>query len=278
MTDIISPQWLFDHLNDANLVIVDCRFVLGQPNTGLKAYQEKHIPGAYYLDMEKDLSGSVEKHGGRHPIPRQDLLAKKLGNIGINEQTHVIAYDDQQGAMASRLWWLLKYLGHDQVSILDGGWKQWIKHGFPITNTLPSNSPTIFTPKLQKNMLATMEEVLKKLDQTDMILIDSREEKRYSGEEEPIDPVAGHIPSAINYFWQGVLKDTGIWKERDELEAHFQSLPKDKEIIVYCGSGITATPNFLALKLAGYQKVKLYAGSWSDWITHPQNPIEKEKR
>ncbi|SFJ00375.1 thiosulfate/3-mercaptopyruvate sulfurtransferase [Thermoflavimicrobium dichotomicum] len=275
MTDIISPEWLLHHLDDPDVIIIDCRFTLGQPEAGFKAYQQQHLPGAFHLDLEKDLSGPITDHGGRHPLPNPQKIAKTFENMGIDEQKHVIAYDDQQGAMAARLWWLLQYLGHSKVSILDGGWSKWIELGYPTTTIQPEAKPTTFTPHLHQELLAEMEEIRQKLHHPDTILVDSRDERRYRGEYEPMDPIAGHIPGARNYFWQEVLQKQGEWKKTSELEKHFQALPKDKEIIVYCGSGVTATPNFLALKQAGYKRVKLYAGSWSDWISYPDNPIAK---
>lgn len=275
MDPIVSMNWVYNHLHHPHQVIVDCRFILGNPEAGRKAYHQEHIPGAIYLDLEKDLSGPIQKHGGRHPLPDLETFAKKLGNLGINENIRVIAYDDQGGAMASRLRWLLTYIGHPQTYVMDQGFTKWKEQGYPTTNQIPSYEPLQFIPKPKMDYAADYDEVKEKMKSQDTIIIDSREPKRYRGEEEPIDAVAGHIPGAKNYFWKEVLTGSGTWKDENQLKQHFQALPKDKEIIVYCGSGITATPNILALKKAGFSRVKLYPGSWSDWISHPEAPIAK---
>jgi thiosulfate/3-mercaptopyruvate sulfurtransferase len=275
MNRIVDMKWVRDHLEDPGVVLVDCRFVLGKPDYGREAYLREHIPGAFYLDLEKDLSGTAGPAGGRHPLPEPDRFAAKLGAIGVNETVHVVAYDDQGGAMASRLWWLLTYFGHHRVSVMNGTFSLWKERGYPVTAQVPETSPRLFTPRPQPGMLVDATEVLRKLNDPDSILVDSRELKRYLGEEEPIDPVAGRIPGAEHSFWKGVLNENGEWKSPDELAEHFARFPRDKELIVYCGSGVTATPNILGLKEAGFEKVKLYAGSWSDWITDPNRPVEK---
>ncbi|SEM72522.1 sulfurtransferase [Lihuaxuella thermophila] len=277
MNRIVSMDWVANHLDQPGLVLVDCRFTLGQPDAGKKAYLHSHLPGAFYLDLEKDLSGPVREHGGRHPLPDIQILAGKLGKIGIDENVHVVAYDDQGGAMASRLWWLLTYLGHEQVSVMNGTFSRWREQGYPVTAELPSAEPRTFIPRTQPRMMADMNEVKQKLHQKETLLLDSREEKRYLGEEEPIDPVAGHIPGAKHSFWKDVHNEQGGWKTPEELRQLFGKFPPANEIIVYCGSGVTATPNVLALCEAGYRNVKLYPGSWSDWISYRENPIARGK-
>lgn len=275
MNPILSIDWVRNHLDHPNQVLIDCRFILGQPEAGRQAYEQEHLPGAFYFDLEKDLSGPVQKHGGRHPLPDIEAFSHKLSNIGIDETVRVIAYDDQGGAMASRLWWLLTYLGHPQTYVMDQGFTQWKKKGYPVSAKLPSYTPRTFIPTPNPDVIVDFQEVKQRLGKKDTIIIDSREPKRYRGEEEPIDAIAGHIPGAKNYFWKRVLTDSGAWKDEDQLKQHFQTLPKDQEIIVYCGSGITATPNILALKRAGFTQVKLYPGSWSDWISHSDAPIAR---
>ncbi|MFC4546341.1 sulfurtransferase [Paenactinomyces guangxiensis] len=270
-------DWVAKHLNDPRLCLIDCRFALGDPEAGRRAYRQGHLPGALYLDLEKDLSGPVREHGGRHPLPDIEILARKLGEIGIDENSHVAAYDDQGGAMASRLWWLLTYLGHDCVSVMNGTFSQWQKAGYPVTTEIPATNSRHFPPHPRPHMLASMEEVKQKLHQATTVLVDSRDEKRYLGEEEPVDPVAGHIPGARHFFWKQVQDQNGNWKNAAQLRDHFSPLSTANEIIVYCGSGVTATPNILALKEAGYKNVKLYAGSWSDWISYSDNPIARGK-
>ncbi|OAS82727.1 sulfurtransferase [Metabacillus litoralis] len=276
MQHIVSSEWLAGEIerNNKNLVIVDTRFNLSNPEEGYKQYLEGHLPGAVYVDLEKHLSEPIDKHGGRHPLPQVDKLAKKLGDLGISNDSHVVIYDDQGGMNASRLWWLLNYIGVSNAVVLDGGFKKWTIENNSVTAVVPNPSPKTLLPQLNNEWKWVDHfEVQKKLNQTDTILIDSRENPRYLGEFEPIDAVAGHIPGAKNYFWKDVLNKEGSWKEIEELITNFSDIPLNKEIIVYCGSGVSACPNILALKEAGYSNVKLYAGSWSDWISYPDNPI-----
>ncbi|MFC5703237.1 sulfurtransferase [Cohnella faecalis] len=273
MKSIVSLKWLLARMYEADLVIADCRFQLGKPDAGREAYEESHIPGAVYLDLEKDLSAPVGEHGGRHPLPDIEALVKSLSKAGIGPDTRVVAYDDQGGAMASRLWWLLKYLGHDNAYVLDEGFSAWKREGFPISSEQKVLIPAPFVAEVRPDLVVGMEEVRRKKSEPGVVLIDSREAPRYRGEVEPIDKAAGHIPGAINRFWAEGRRADGTWKNADEQAERFADLPRDAEIIVYCGSGVTATPNVLALEAAGFENVKLYAGSWSDWISYSGNAI-----
>ncbi|MCD1260028.1 sulfurtransferase [Paenibacillus athensensis] len=273
MNTIVSLEWLQAHAADERLVIADCRFVLGQPDAGREAYAAGHIPGAFYVDLEKDLSGALMAHGGRHPLPDLGAFSILVGQLGIDGETTVVAYDDQGGAMASRLWWMLRFLGHTRVHVLDRGFGAWQAAGYPVTAEVPLAVPRTFSPKVHRAMLASMDEVRDKLGRAGTVLVDSREERRYLGLEEPIDKVAGHIPGARHYFWKDALGEGGAWKSAAEQERRFAGLHDADEIIVYCGSGVTACPNVLALTEAGFANVKLYSGSWSDWISWADNPI-----
>lgn len=273
MKHIVSLDWLKEHMEDPDLVIVDCRFTLGQPEAGRNSYLQDHIPGAFYMDLEEDLSGPKQSHGGRHPLPDLGAFSILVGATGIDATRKVVAYDDQGGAMASRLWWMLQFLGHTEVYVLDRGYSAWKAAGYPVTDEIPVAVPRTFSPKVLRHMLASHDEVHLKLEQPGTVLVDSREAKRYLGLEEPIDPVAGHIPGAKNYFWKDVLNEQGAWKSADEQEARFRELQAADEIIVYCGSGVSACPNVLALTEAGFTNVKLYSGSWSDWISYEENPV-----
>jgi thiosulfate/3-mercaptopyruvate sulfurtransferase len=273
MKHIVSQAWLKEHLEDQDLVLVDCRFALGKPDLGRSEYVQDHIPGAFYMDLEQDLSGPKMIHGGRHPLPDLGAFSILVGQIGIDATRKVVAYDDQGGAMASRLWWMLQFLGHSEVYVLDQGYSAWKAAGNPVTDDVPVASPRIFSPKVLRYMLASHDEVQDKLGKAGTVLVDSRETKRYLGLEEAIDPKAGHIPGAHNYFWKDVLNEQGAWKSAEEQEEHFKQLQAADEIIVYCGSGVTACPNVLALKEAGFENVKLYSGSWSDWISYEDNPV-----
>jgi thiosulfate/3-mercaptopyruvate sulfurtransferase len=277
MKNIVNMEWLAANIDRPDVRIIDCRFDLANPKAGFEEYVKSHIKGALYFDLEKDLSAPVSTHGGRHPLPDLRTLVNKLSAAGIEDKVTVIAYDDQNGAFASRFWWMLKYLGHPQVFVLNGNFSHWKQKRLPVTDEIPTVERKQFIPKVQSHMAIEMSELREKVlsQDSNVVLIDSRETKRYLGIEEPIDKKAGRIPSAVNYFWKESLSEDGYWKNATELEMRFSSIPKDKEIIVYCGSGVTACPNFIALKEAGFQHVRLYVGSWSDWISYEKNPIEK---
>ncbi|MEB3101879.1 sulfurtransferase [Ferviditalea candida] len=271
--NIVQLEWLAQRLGEPDVVVADCRFNLGNPNEGKQAYQAGHIPGAIFFDLEEDLSSPVGVHGGRHPLPDLETFIRKLGMRGIGGETTVVAYDDQGGTMASRLWWMLQFLGHDRVYVLERGFSAWKSAGYPVTIDLPELREREFTGSARTDMLASMEEVKALSMRPEAALIDSREAGRYKGLFEPIDPVAGHIPGALNYFWKDNLREDGTWKSPEELRRRFVGLSDSEEIAVYCGSGVSACPNVLALREAGFRNVKLYAGSWSDWISYPDNRI-----
>ena len=268
---IVSAQYLSEHLDDPQVVIVDCRFALADPELGYQQYQMSHIPKAHYLDLNKDLSAPVERHGGRHPLPNLKELANKLAAIGVNfQETQVVAYDDSRLAFAARLWWLLRYLGHDKVALLDGGWTAWQSQGYPVTDVVPTNKPGTFIPQLRDYWLVDIDAVKVRKDLPGVAVVDSRESDRYLGKHEPIDPIAGHIPGAINYPWQDVTNPQGYLRSIAEQQQRWRDVEQDTEVIVYCGSGVTACVNLFSLELAGIHTGKLYAGSWSDWCSYLQ--------
>jgi thiosulfate/3-mercaptopyruvate sulfurtransferase len=269
---LVSQEWLHQHLHDPQVVIVDCRFVLGQPDEGRKRYEKGHIPGAIYMDLEKDLSGPKGPHGGRHPLPDLAEFARKIGQAGIDQTVAVVAYDDS-GEMAARFWWMMRYLGHPNVKVLDGGYENWVQEGYPVTQEIPVRPSRIFQPKVQHHMIADMQYVKERSEKS--VLIDARAGERYRGESETIDPVAGHIPGAVNCFWKEGLRPDGTWKSREEQRARFHHLAGAEEVIVYCGSGVTACANVLALEEAGVENIRLYLGSWSDWCSYPENPVAR---
>ncbi len=271
MNPLVSPTWLLEHIANPNLRIVDTRFWLGKPNAGLEAYQAGHIAGAVFLDLESDLS-SV-KHpdgiGGRHPLPNPDVLAAKLGSLGIGNQHQIIAYDDPssgQGFYAAHLWWLLRYLGHDAVQVLDGGIATWTA---PLETTVPVYPTTTFTPRVRSEMIVDAQTVATRASST--TLIDSRASERYMGITEPLDKKAGHIPGAINLNWADSFEN-GIWKSPQSQQARF-NLENPEDTILYCGSGVSACANLLALEIAGLHGAKLYTGSWSDWVSDQTRQI-----
>ncbi len=266
---VVSSEWLFANLNDSQVVIVDCRFSLADSQLGQKQYQASHISRSYHLDLNQDLSSPVGENGGRHPLPDINNLAKKLANIGINSQkTLVVAYDDSRFAFASRLWWLLRYLGHDHVAVLDGGFCGWQKAGYPVSEVISVPKRGTFTPRLRTEKVVDYTYVRNSKDSPNIVLVDSRESDRYRGEREPIDKIAGHIPGALNYPWQEVTDASGFLLPQLEHRQRWEQLEANKEILVYCGSGVTACVNLLSLEMAGISTGKLYSGSWSDWISH----------
>ena len=273
MKNIVSMRWLLARMYEPDVAIVDCRFLLGQPDAGREAYEAGHIPGAVYLDLEKDLSAPVTKHGGRHPLPDLAALASRLAKAGIGSNNRIIAYDDQGGMNASRLWWLLRYMGHEQAYIMDEGFSAWQNAKFPVTTDVPVQIPSSFDLNLQPQMLASVEDVQQASASGSAVLIDSRDARRYAGLEEPIDAKAGHIPGAVNYFWKDILGADSRWSGVEALEERFVKLGKNDAIIVYCGSGVSACPNVIALEEAGFSNVKLYSGSWSDWISYEGNAV-----
>ena len=272
MTDtpfIVSAPYLEELLNQPEVVVVDCRFALLEPELGYQQYKKSHISGAYYLDLNKDLSSPVARHGGRHPLPNPNELAGKLAAMGINfQETLVVAYDDSRFGFAARLWWLLRYLGHDRVSLLDGGWGGWLTQGYPVTDTMPTPKSGHFVPLIRQDWVVDINEVKARKDLPGVVLIDSRERDRYLGEREPIDPIAGHIPGAVNYPWGLVTDEAGYVHSLGFQQQRWQDIQQSQEAIVYCGSGVTACVNLLSLEIAGIKGGKLYAGSWSDWCSY----------
>ncbi|QKY71133.1 sulfurtransferase [Lentibacillus sp. CBA3610] len=279
MSVVVSAEWLNEQLEKASdkTVVVDTRFQLQDEDAGRKAYLEGHIPQAVYLDLNKDLSEKPAKHGGSHPLPDMEMFAAKIGNIGIDHDKTVVIYDQQNDMFAARLWWLLQYMGHEDVHLLDGGLDQWVKSGYTVTTEMPALEAKGFKPAFQENDVADIEEVMDKLQNQAAALIDSRSRDRYLGKTEPLYKKAGHIPGAKNFFWKNVFDTDGKWKGTAEIEKNFDALSKDDEIIVSCGSGVSACPNILALKSAGYENVKLYPGSFSDWISYDDNKVETKE-
>jgi thiosulfate/3-mercaptopyruvate sulfurtransferase len=277
MKYIVTNEWLVNRLNQEQIRIIDCRFYLGDAPRGLKEYIRGHIPDALYFDLEMDLSSPVKEHGGRHPLPNIEEFIEKLSTAGIDENTIVVAYDSQASSMAARFWWMMRYLGHEQVYVLDGGYEKWVEAGYPVSTDVPLFARKTFVGNIQRQLIATVEDVREAIQNNSALLIDSREERRYLGIEEPIDRIAGHIPGAKNYFWREGLTEEALWRKTAEQEQRFADIPKEQPIIVYCGSGVTACPNVLALTEAGYKNVKLYVGSWSDWISYSENPIAADR-
>jgi len=264
-TPLISVDELVNLLPE-NPLILDCRFNLLDKNLGEQEYAEGHIPGAFHLHLENDLSGPLSTHGGRHPLPTAEAFTNTLQLLGLNTGRDVVVYDDAHPMYAARAWWLLRYFGHNQVRVLDGGYKAWVAAGEPVDRR-QTEKPARgnFLATAGKQPTVDFEQV--KRDATGVNLIDSRDPSRYNGVTEPIDPVAGHIPGAVNFPWQSSLDSAGKYKDAARLAEHWTSLNKEKETVVYCGSGVTACANILSLNLAGITAT-LYPGSWSDWCSY----------
>lgn len=274
MEFVKDSKWVLEKINQDAVRIIDCRYDLRDTNAGRNLYKESHIPGATYFDLKEHLSAPVKKHGGRHPLPDLEAFKKNLEKAGIDRSKKVVAYDKGDLMYASRVWWLLKYIGHEEVYILEKGFNGWEERGYPVTKELPTFTPAEYEIDIQEDMLATIEEVKAIVEgaKTLPILIDSRAHERYVGEIEPIDRIAGHIPGAINKEWTESLFK-GSFKSSKEQKQRFSEFQTEDPVIVYCGSGVSAIPNYIALKMAGFEHVQLYAGSYSDWISYEENEI-----
>ena len=273
---LVSTEELAAHLEDPDWVVIDCRFTLTEPEAGRAAYARSHIPGARYAHLDDDLSSPKTATSGRHPLPDPARLAAKLGQWGVGEKTQVVVYDDSFGSIAVRLWWLLRWLGHDAVALLDGGLPKWKKEGRPMTEQLPGIVPAIFTARPSRDMWVDTPAVLEALDRKQALIIDARADIRFSGDIEPIDPVAGHIPGAVNLPFEDNLDMGGTFLPAEELRELYQGLLHGKppeSVIHMCGSGVTTCHNLLAMEIAGLSGGKLYPGSWSEWITDPARPV-----
>lgn len=271
-TTLLDVETLRDHLLDENLVIVDCRFSLAEPELGPQQYLEAHIPRAVYAHLDNELSSAPVTDHGRHPLPSPATMSMVFSRLGIDEGTQVVAYDSNNGVYASRLWWMLNYMGHSAVAVLDGGWQAWVEMGQAVKTGEETNNPALFTGSPNSDMLVVLDDVL-----AQPLLVDSRGPARYRGEEEPIDPVAGRIPGAVNFFYQQHWEN-GRYKPAMEMKENLETVFGDvspEEVTFYCGSGVSACVNLLAYKHAGFGNGRLYVGSWSEWCSDPSRPQEK---
>ncbi len=278
MHTIIDIDQLETHLDDPDWQVIDCRFSLANKEEGYQAYQDQHISGALYAHLNDQLSGAViAGKTGRHPLPEKSTWIEQVLSWGIKPSKQVIAYDDMGGAFAARLWWLLRWIGHESVAVLDGGWQAWQNRHLPTDGLIPGlsrNNPgkDRYDGLPEQTRQADVEQVMK----ADSLLLDARDEARYRGEVEPIDPVAGHIPGAICVPFSDNLTQAGTFKSKQELQRRFAAILAGSEhqsVICYCGSGVTATHNILAMVHAGLREPMLYPGSWSEYVTDPDRPI-----
>jgi len=275
---LISTAALASHLDDPAYAIVDCRSKLDDLEWGAREYAAAHIPGASYADLTHDLSGPKRGDNGRHPLPEPAALVQTFGRLGITSGMQVVAYDQENGMFASRLWWLLRWMGHDAAAVLDGGVRKWLAEGRPVESGHTNRAPRAFTGSPRPDMAVDVGTVVEQLADGGPRLVDARAPERYRGDTEPIDRVAGHIPGAKNHCFQWNLDEQGLFRTPEELRAKIRAsvgdVPAD-QIVCYCGSGVTACHNLLAFEHAGLTGAKLYAGSWSEWSADPGRPIEK---
>jgi thiosulfate/3-mercaptopyruvate sulfurtransferase len=278
-TTLIAAADFQPHLQDPDWVIVDCRYYLKESEQGLKEYREGHIPGALYAHLKHDLVGEIiPGQTGRHPLPTVEDFAETLANWGIDSTVQVVAYDGSDGSMAAaRLWWLLKWLGHEAVAVLDGGWPQWVAAGYPSSREEATRTRRAFVPRVRPELALSVAEVEAIAEDPEYLIVDVRAPERYRGETEPIDPVAGHIPGAVNAPYTDNMAASGYFLSAEALRKQYERLlenrPADKAVF-YCGSGVTSAHSILALAHAGLGDARLYAGSWSEWITNKDRPIE----
>jgi thiosulfate/3-mercaptopyruvate sulfurtransferase len=281
LSTLVSPSELNQHLQDPAWRIVDCRFKLADPESGRRDYLMSHIPGAVYAHLNEDLSGPIlPGKTGRHPLPEVSQAARVFSRLGIRTGIQVVAYDDLGGSMAAaRLWWMLRWLGHAEAAVLDGGWHAWLADGRPVQQEVPHVPPANFIPRPGLEQVVTAQDVDQIRADPGYCLLDARSFERYLGLNETIDLVGGHIPGAVSAPYSANLTSEGRFKTKDELARHYWNLLGDRQpghAVFYCGSGVTAVLNILAMEYAGLTGARLYAGSWSEWITDPLHPIARQ--
>ncbi len=278
MGTLIQAEQLAGRLEERVMRVFDCRFDLARPEAGYEAYVAGHIPGAAYADLNRDLSAPQTPDSGRHPLPTPATFAERLRAFGVSRDSVVVAYDAGNGMYASRLWWMLRWLGHDAVFVLDGGLRRWVALDLPVDELVPKRSPGNFSASPRPDMQVDAAGVLARLAGPSSRLLDARAPERYRGEVEPIDAVAGHVPGAVNHpFTTSVDVDDRLLPT-DRLRAAFASrldgVPADRAIAM-CGSGVTACHLLLAMEHAGFPGAQLYAGSWSEWSRDPSRPVAR---
>ncbi len=274
---LIAATDLASHVNEESWCVLDCRFSLNDPERGRRDFEKSHITNAAYVHLEEDLSGTViAGRTGRHPLPDPTVFGRTLSRLGIDADVHVAVYDDGDASIAARLWWMLLWMGHQSVSVLDGGWAAWIAMNGAVSDLHRERKPRTFVPQIDATMLAILSEVDQVRQRNGWLLIDSRTEERFRGDSEPIDPVAGHIPGAINVPYITNLDAGGCLSTAAQLKIRFVEILDGiapERTVFYCGSGVTAAHNLLAMQVAGLAGARMYVGSWSEWIIDPQRPV-----
>ncbi len=273
---LISASTLATHLTDANWIVCDCRHDLANYESGRRAYAEAHLPDARFLHLDEDLSGPKTGVNGRHPLPHPITFTLRLAALGIDNNTQVIAYDAMGGVYASRLWWMLRWVGHKNAAVLDGGIDAWVKAKQPVSAELPAIKPVRYNPNPISQLAVSANEVAANLDHQTLRVVDARSPDRFRGENETLDPVAGHIPGATNRFFKNNLTEDGCFKTADKLKQEFAAVldtHAPNSVVHQCGSGVTACHNLLAMEVAGLSGSRLFPGSWSEWVSDRKRPV-----
>lgn len=278
-SNLIDPQELEQHLGSDDVRIVDCRFDLGDVRAGQRAYEAGHIPGAVFADLDADLAAPIRPDTGRHPLPDAMRFAATLGRLGIDDSIDVVVYDGGPGSLAARAWWMLRWMGHERVRLLDGGFQEWTTKGLPVVAGAEHAKYRHFCPHPREGMVISTTELSGDIENIMALnLIDARDAARFRGEIEPIDAVAGHIPGSRNLPFPLSLNETGLWRSRQELESMWSMAlgdVRDTEWIAMCGSGVTACHLAISAMEAGFREPRLYVGSWSEWIRDPARPVAR---
>jgi thiosulfate/3-mercaptopyruvate sulfurtransferase len=275
-SNLIQSSELAPHLGDPLWAIVDCRFYLAEPSLGEAEYEKEHLPGAVYAHLDSDLSGPRTGKNGRHPMPSVETMAERFARFGIDDEVQVVSYDTSQGQMAARLWWMLRYLGHDAAAVLDGGLQSWKSQGLPFESGREQRARRTFIARPRDSMRIDVDALER--GRSEHLLIDARAPERFRGEVEPFDPVKGRIPGARNHPTASSLAPDGRFLASEELRARFRSIIGERpldSVVSYCGSGVTACHNLLAMDVAGLKGARLYPGSWSEWCADDRRPVER---
>ena len=274
-TTLVDAATLAAHIGDPDWLVVDVRHQLSDVAYGGRVYAEGHLPGAVFLHCDKDLSAPMNGRNGRHPLPTPESLASLFGRLGIGEHTQVVVYDDAQGMIAGRLWWSLRWLGHDHVALLDGGLQAWQGSGGQLETAVPQRMPTTFVPRMN-DLLVGADYIQSFLQTARLYLVDARAADRFHGENETLDPVGGHIPGAVNRCFRDNLQVDGCFKPAAQLREEWLAVlagQPPEQVVHQCGSGVSACHNLLAMEIAGFPGSRLYAGSWSEWCSDPARPV-----
>jgi len=275
---LITAEALAERLGDARLRLFDCRFDLARPDDGHRRYLDDHLPGAVYAHLNRDLSGPVTATSGRHPLPAPGVFEARLRAWGVDDDSAVVVYDDSNGMYAARLWWMLRWLGHDAVAVLDGGLRRWLQLDLPLSDEVPDPAPGNFSARPRTGCVVDAEAVLEASRDPGARVLDVRAPERYRGDVEPIDPVAGHVPGARNHPFTSSVDAQGRFRPvaqlREDLAGSLGEVPPTRTVAM-CGSGVTACHLLLALEHAGLPGARLYPGSWSEWSRDPSRPVRR---